>query len=304
MTLYYLLIQGQYKMTISITTTLNEAIKYEAKSFSGGERHIQLLNLPASLPKLLKAKAIINSSNDLMDLLLINNALSNHYGETVLLNLEIPYMPYARQDRVCAQGQAFSLELIAQLISTLKINSLVTWDCHSQVGVDLTGAFNVSATEIIKTSAELVSVLMHPESVLVCPDKGALSRCADLQQQLDIRQMVNCEKRRDPATGKITHTDVLVDDLTGKTAVITDDICDGGYTFIKIAEQLKAKNVERVVLYVTHGIFSKGFEVFDGLIDSIFTTNSFPNEQSDQLKIIDYEHNFNSKTQVKSYIGE
>ena len=141
---------------------------------------------------------------------------------------------------------------------------------------------------------------MHPESVLVCPDKGALSRCADLQQQLDIRQMVNCEKRRDPATGKITHTDVLVDDLTGKTAVITDDICDGGYTFIKIAEQLKVKNVERVVLYVTHGIFSKGLGVFDGLIDSIFTTNSFLNKQAGQLTVIDYEHNFNPKTQAKS----
>ena len=300
MTLYYLLIQRQYKMNISITTTSNEAIKYEAISFSGGERHIQMLDLPVCTPTSLKMKAIITSSDDLMNLLLINNALTNHYGEQILLNLEIPYMPYARQDRVCAKGQAFSLQLMAELLKTLKLGCLITWDCHSQAGVDLTGAINASATDIIKTSKELVSLLTQPESVLVCPDKGALSRCEDLQQQLDIRQMVNCEKRRDPATGKITHTDVLVDDLTGKTAVITDDICDGGYTFIKIAEQLKVKNVERVVLYVTHGIFSKGLGVFDGLIDSIFTTNSFPNEQSDQLKIIDYEHNFNPKTQAKS----
>ncbi len=287
-------------MTISITTTSSEIIKYEAMTFSGGERHVQLFNLPADLPKSLKVKVVINGSDDLMDLLLINNALSNHYGEPILLNIEIPYMPYARQDRVCATGQAFSLQLMAQLLLTLKIGYLVTWDCHSQIGVDLTGAFNVSATDIIKTSKELVSILKHPESVLVCPDKGALSRCEDLQQQLDIKQMVNCEKRRDPATGQITHTDVLVDDLTGKTAVITDDICDGGYTFIKIAEQLKTKNVERVVLYVTHGIFSKSLKVFDGLIDSIFTTNSFPNKQSDQLTVIDYEHNFNPKTQTKS----
>ncbi len=287
-------------MTISIKTTSSEIIKYEAISFPGGERHIQLHDLPADLPKSLKVAAVINSSNDLMDLLLINNALSNHYGEPILLNIEIPYMPYARQDRVCATGQAFSLQLMAELLRTLKIGYLVTWDCHSQVGIDLTGAFNVSATEIIKTSEELVSILTHSESVLVCPDKGALSRCEDLQQQLDIKQMVNCEKRRDPTTGQITHTDVLVDDLTGKTAVIIDDICDGGYTFIKIAEQLKAKNVERVVLYVTHGIFSKGIEVFDGLIDSVFTTNSFPNKQSDQLTVIDYEHNFNPKKQVTS----
>jgi len=282
-------------MTISIKTLSNAIIKYEAMSFSGGERHVQLLNLPASLPSSLKVKAEINSSDDLMDLLLINNALSNHSNEPVTLNLEIPYMPYSRQDRVCSTGQAFSLQLMSELLSTLKIGRLVTWDCHSQVSVDLTGAFNVSATDIIKSSDELVSILKQPDSVLICPDKGALSRCKDLTQQLNLKQMVNCEKCRDPATGKITHTEVLINDLTGKTAVITDDICDGGYTFIKIAEQLKTKNIDHVVLYVTHGIFSKGIEVFDGLIDSIFTTNSFPNKQSDQLTLIDYEYNFNHK---------
>ena len=141
------------------------------------------------------------------------------------------------------------------------------------------------------------------ESVLVCPDKGALTRCKELQTTLGILNMVVCEKRRDPATGRITKTDVLVDDLSGKTAIITDDICDGGYTFIKIAEQLRAKNVDKVVLYVTHGIFSKGIGVFDRLIDSIYTTNSFTNNQSiinankgSQLTMIDYEHNFNLKT--------
>lgn len=282
-------------MNISITTLSGELITYESMLFSGGERHIQLIDLPIDIPKGLKVKATINRSDDLIDLLLINNALENHYGEAVLLNLEIPYMPYARQDRVCAAGQAFSLQLIPQLLNTIKVGHLVTWDCHSQVGIDLTGAFNVSATDIIKTSKTLVSMLQQPNSVLVCPDKGALVRCNDLKKQLEISEMVICEKRRDPSTGKITHTDVMVDDLTGKTAIITDDICDGGYTFIKIAEQLKQKNAEKVVLYVTHGIFSKGFEVFEGLVDQIFTTDSFPQQKNDQLTVIAYQHNFNQQ---------
>ena len=282
-------------MKTSITTPSNQLITVESMSFSGGERHIQLNDLPVDQPEQLKVKVIINSSDDVMDLLLINNALENHYGEPVLLNLEIPYMPYARQDRVCAEGQAFSLQLMSQLLKTMNIGYLVTWDCHSQVGIDLTGALNVSATEIIKTSEILVSILQAPDSVLVCPDKGALMRCKDLQQELDINEMVISEKRRDPSTGQITHTEVLVDDLTGKTAVITDDICDGGYTFIKIAEQLKEKNAEKVILYVTHGIFSKGLEVFDGLIDQVFTTSSFSQRENDKLTVINYQHNFNQE---------
>jgi ribose-phosphate pyrophosphokinase len=30
-----------------------------------------------------------------------------------------------------------------------------------------------------------------------------------------------------------------------------------------------------VSLFITHGIFSKGLEVFEGLIDAIYTTDSF-----------------------------
>ena len=105
---------------------------------------------------------------------------------------------------------------------------------------------------------------------------------------------------------------MISDDLSGQCAVITDDICDGGYTFIKIAEQLRQKNVGRIVLFVTHGIFSKGLGVFDGLIDEVITTNSRPsltqlsgdlsapnnatssNEKSNKTtyRVIHYKHTF------------
>jgi ribose-phosphate pyrophosphokinase len=127
----------------------------------------------------------------------------------------------------------------------------------------------------------------------VCPDKGARSRCENMATALGDRPLVYCEKVRDPATGKILGTDVHAQTLEGKTAVITDDICDGGMTFIKIAEQLKAKRADKVVLFVTHGIFSKGLDVFDTLIDHVFTTNSFPQVTDPRLTCINYEYNFN-----------
>lgn len=281
-------------MNITVKTDRQEIIALTAIGFSGGERHVQLSNLPKATPNNISIKAIINNSDDLLDLLLIDNALTNHYGKQLALCIEIPYLPYARQDRVCAEGQAFSLQLMAQLLNSLNIDKLITWDCHSQVGIDLTGAINIPATEIIKSSDELVDQLQSPASVLVCPDKGALQRCSELQQALNIKEVVKCEKRRNPSTGQIIKTDVLVGDLTGKTAIISDDICDGGYTFIKIAEQLKAKNAEKVILYVTHGIFSKGLSVFDSLIDQIYTTNSFSQEANKALTVIDYKSDTNS----------
>ena len=265
---------------------LNNKIKISVKQFSGGERHIQLNNLPIKKPLNLKIIARIHSSNDLMDLLLLQNALDNHYHDKVFVELEVPYLPYSRQDRVCAQGQAFSLQILHKLLNLINIKRLSTWDCHSLVGLNLMNAINIEASEIIKHSVQLTTLLKSKNSVLICPDKGAITRCQRIVDEFKMQNMISCEKVRNPKTGKISYTKVNAKDLSGKTAVITDDICDGGYTFIKIAEQLKKLNAQHIILYVTHGIFSKSLSVFDNLIDEIYTTNSFKQIQNPKLKII------------------
>lgn len=277
---------------MKITANKQWEIQYSSIGFAGGERHIQLeqMNEVPEAPTEISIRAGLSSSNDVMDLLLVENALRHAFAKDFVLNLELPYLPYARQDRVCASGQAFSLEVFAGMIKSMNPNRIVTWDCHSNVGLALTGAINVSPEAMIRTDAALLALLQQENSVLVCPDKGAIQRCTDISQKLGVKEMVFCEKQRDPSTGKIYRTDVLAEDLSGKCAVISDDICDGGYTFIKIAEQLRAKKAERIVLFVTHGIFSKGLSVFDGLIDEVITTNSFPQTANPKLKVIDFEY--------------
>ena len=156
----------------------------------------------------------------------------------------------------------------------------------------------ISKRVIIKSNNALVKEIVSLSSVIICPDKGAVGRtqaiASAFEKDMQDSAVVYCEKVRDPATGAITHTDVKTDSLAGMTAIITDDICDGGYTFIKIAEQLKAKGADRVVLFVTHGIFSKGLDVFDGLIDHVFTTQSFEHAADPRLTIINFAHKFSA----------
>lgn len=275
-----------------ITDQDNQPIATKAITFSGGERHVQLLNNGKPRATRLSICSTINNAEALVELFLLINALRHEYGQDIPIRVEIPYLPYARQDRVCAPGQAFSLEVIAKWLTDLKLEQLVTWDCHSQVGIDLTGAINVEPAQIIASDPAFTQQLKDKNSVLICPDKGALNRCQKIVDTLNLGSMVCCEKRRDPATGAIVRTEVLADDLSGKTAIITDDICDGGFTFIKIAEQLKALNAQRIILFVTHGIFSKGLDVFDGLIDEIYTTQSFEQQPNKMLTVINYTYNF------------
>ena len=275
-----------------VTYEDGKELKVKFMSFSGGERHVQIQDLPDEIKGPINVGANLRSSDDIMDLLLLNDALLNEDGERLGsgMNLTIPYMPYSRQDRVCAPGQAFSLAVFTELLTMLTITELTTWDIHSGDGCGLLGVdVNISQEEIISHSPELEGVIKSKNTVLICPDKGAVYRCQKLAKKYNaVDRLVYCDKKRNPETGEITETVVKADDLTGKTCVITDDICDGGYTFIKIAERLKELGASSVVLYVTHGIFSKGTTVFDGLIDRIFTTNSFPQFDGRVVSVINY----------------
>ena len=282
-------------MPIQIKITATQDCPIVFTQFSGGERHLQLpAEILLNLPKQITIKAFIHDSAELMDYLLLENVLLEHGCE---IDLIMPYLPYARQDRRCAIGQAFSLDLMTRLLNlnpatTAQRRSLTVWDVHSEVSESLLKQhtqfdqiIHLSPADIIAQSPALTALLTAENTVLICPDAGAIARSQAIakafntQRRRDI-EIIYAEKKRDPNSGKITHTQVHATDLSGKTAVICDDICDGGATFLAIAQQLKQLNCAQIVLYVTHGIFSRGLEVFDGVIDQIFCSNSFAHTQS------------------------
>jgi ribose-phosphate pyrophosphokinase len=284
-----------------ITPQLQTDADTAITSFSGGERHIQLsatLRSNIANPTCLGCNVLAqpHSASDLIDLLLTENAL-RHLKPELQLHLTLPYLPYARQDRVCAEGQAFSLEVLAQMLAINPKQYIVTWDVHSNVAKQLIpNLINIEAPTIIATCAPLVDLLNDENAVLICPDKGAIERCNELNKSLATAlPIAYCTKIRDPSTGHISSTHVELpsnmQNLNGKTAIISDDICDGGMTFIGIAKALRALGCEHIALYVTHGIFSKGLSVFDGLIDQIFTTTSFEQIAHDKLTVIDFQTN-------------
>lgn len=282
----------------------NQQVKIDFKQFSGGERHVQLnQNILENLDKTVKVHAELNNSNDIFDYLLLENVLLQ-YNKNI--DLEIPYFPYARQDRICADGQAFSLDMMTKLLNINHINheniqrNIIVWDAHSSVTETLLKqnsgfkqVLNVNSIEIISRSQTLSQILSEDNTVLICPDHGAEKRTAEIAGYFNTYrtnniEIIHSEKSRDPKTGKILNSMVKGHDLTTKTAVITDDICDGGATFIGIAKQLRAMGCGKIILYVTHGIFSRGLDVFDGLVDQIFTSNSKPQSVHSKLNIIEY----------------
>jgi ribose-phosphate pyrophosphokinase len=99
--------------------------------------------------------------------------------------------------------------------------------------------------------------LQLKDFVLVSPDLGAYKKVDKLAQHIGYRgEIATGIKVRDLATGQIVKSDVNASDLTGKTCVVIDDICDGGRTFIELAAALKAKGAGELYFFASHGIFS------------------------------------------------
>jgi ribose-phosphate pyrophosphokinase len=245
-------------------------------TFTGGEEHINLKKrvLVSNWPILITARSV--TSSEIIRILLVTDALRRYYPNDI--NLSLPYLPYARQDRACNEGDAFSLEVFANIINSQNYKTIFTIDTHSPVAAKLIRNLHVNPAD-----QSVVSIPTYYD-YFVAPDKGAVSRVESCAALWNLRYhnnpvgIVTGTKTRDVTNGNLVYDPLVCPDLTGKKCLIVDDICDGGMTFILLAKELKRKGAESIDLYVSHGIFSRGTEVlWEAGIDKIYTTDSIYN---------------------------
>jgi ribose-phosphate pyrophosphokinase len=258
-------------------------LKFQQFLFPAGEVGVKLNTgdyayLAEAGPQVITAR--LGNPSEIIDLIMLKDALSRFCSATI--QLVMPYVPYARQDRVCVPGEAFSIIPFADLIRSLKFDRVTIFDPHSSVTeAALRPDKVVTQFDIVTADANFGVRMLSPVSArqpLICaPDASAAKRIKPIVDYFG-RPLIIAEKIRDMATGAILRTEVHCDaDLKGKDVVMFDDICDGGKTFTEIAKVLKAKNSGRVLLYVTHGLFTKGlYALTKGGIDEIWTTDTVP----------------------------
>ena len=82
-------------------------INFESFTFSGGEEHIRFN--PDSFSETTKIEIFerLSDSSKLIKLMIAVDALKRLSDNNMPIELVIPYFPYARQDRVCVEGEAY-----------------------------------------------------------------------------------------------------------------------------------------------------------------------------------------------------
>ena len=257
-------------------------INFENFTFSGGEPHIKIQS-DFDTNEGVTITHRLNSFNDLGLLCVTVDALRRM--NVKIINVFIPYFPAARQDRVMIPGEPLSVKVYADILNAMNLNKVTVFDAHSEVTPAL-----VNNCEVIPNHKFIAEVLktIGNNVKLISPDGGALKKIYKVSEFLGGIDVVECSKSRDVKTGKLSGFKVYNDDLNGQDCLIVDDICDGGGTFIGLAEELKKKNAGKLFLAVSHGIFNKGFEDLK-CFDGIFTTDSFRDFEDggvSQIKLI------------------
>lgn len=241
-------------------------------NFAGGEAHIKILS---AVNENATITCRIKSSDDLMTLLLVTDALKREGAEKI--ELFMPYLPYARQDRQMVKGEPLSLKVFADLINSQQYSSVTVFDPHSDVAPALINNCNV-----ISNHRFVKSILQGLDNYyIISPDAGAYKKIFAVSQYVDYRdEIIMCNKLRDVSNGTLRSVTVSHEDLKGKDCYIIDDICDGGGTFVLLSEELRKRNAGKINLIVSHGIFSQGEDVLHTHLNRIYTTDSFKDIQS------------------------
>jgi ribose-phosphate pyrophosphokinase len=262
------------RLSLSIA---GQTIPLRCFTFPGGEIQVRIDGAPGPADAV-TIRADLVDSDTMMALLLLTDAVRRHYGDPAI-DLVCPYLPYARQDRVAYPGEALSAAVACRLLNAQGYRSIEVWDAHSEVSLALLDRVRH------RPASDFAVSVITARDVIVAPDLGAVKRAAGCAKLAGV-PLVQAEKTRSTDTGAITGSAVHSDPIGDQDFLIVDDICDGGRTFIELAKVLRPLTRGQVKLYVTHGIFSAGFDALHAGIDRIHVANPFPADLPDFVQTV------------------
>jgi ribose-phosphate pyrophosphokinase len=191
----------------------------------------------------------------------------------------VPYLCYARQDRVFLEGEVVSIDLVAKLFKTVGVKHIITVDIHSQRAMSyFTSIQNVSSVPLL---ADYASKMKLHDPIAVSPDAGGANRATEFARYLDI-DVLALKKYRDRSTGEVTVDEKLDMDISKRDVIVIDDIISSGGSIIKAAEVLHKKGVGRIFAMCAHALLIReaAQKIKSAGVQDIISTNSVPGEYS------------------------
>lgn len=271
-----------------------DACGIKTMTFPGGEPHVKLPTFSGRVLFVARCRTWMDTTYAA----LVANALDQQLGRGNIKRLEVflPYLPAARQDRAENGHAALTLKIVGNMFDgpgTLAARTHV-FDAHSDSAMRYVNSAN--------WFWDALAPAYHPRiefDGVISPDVGAYKRAERFFNRFFAKgspyaypqRHVCGAKVRDPETGALSRYKVEQLPCAGHWVVI-DDICDGGGTFNLLMDELlltddngnaRASTFE---LVVSHGIFSRGLNALHERYERITTTDSWCRGADDASAII------------------
>jgi len=249
-------------MVVKMTTTRGDITPFQ---FPGGEWHFDIPDYAQP-----RALTIINDQHIMDDLAIAGLWVDwcKSVGEKAIINL--PYLPAARADR----GTPFGGKVYANMINALGADEVRVFDPHSSVVPELINNVRVIFFPRVVRHAVFGKnyAAQKVYDGIIAPDKGAVNRASMISRSTNL-PLYRASKVRDFKTGKLKNYSAprLLD--RNKKYLVVDDICDGGGTFMLLAQALDLPK-EQLGIWVSHGIFSGNAGNLADHYSDIYTTDS------------------------------
>ena len=209
---------------------------------------------------------------DSMDELFTVSCIVRHLQERGFkTTLFMPYIPNARMDRIKTHEDVFTLKYFCEAINAMHFASVAVLDPHSSVSAGLLDrVMCLEPLRLIEHARHEIFQKTGENPFFVYPDEGAMKRYQKTGQY------TFCVKHRNWEDGHIQGLDMIGEIPSDYPALIIDDICSRGGTFIHTAAKLKELGVKSVFLCVTHceNTILTGDLLNGEYVDGVFTTNS------------------------------
>jgi ribose-phosphate pyrophosphokinase len=256
--------------------------------FPDGEKRVRVVEKVVDEKVVIVQSTSTPADQNYMELFFIVDALKRSGAAEI--TAVVPYLGYERQDHVFRDGEAVSLEVIAETLQRVGVDKLIAFDLHSVKVPELftIPVLHLSALDLF--AQKIKEQGLGKNSVLVSPDMGGIRRIKMLSENLDKLPYATVEKNRDLATGDIKDMS-MEGDVNGKTAIIVDDMISTGRTITAAEKILLANGASDIFVFATHAVFSANAMqlLSNSKAEKIYVTDSIdlPKENHfDKLEII------------------
>ncbi len=225
-------------------------------------------------------------NDNLMQLFIMLDALKR--ASAYRINVVTPYFGYARQDRKTKARDPISAKLVANLMEHSGACRLITADLHAG---QIQGFFDIPVDHLTGVpllanyfKEKFPSEIKREEVVVVAPDVGGVVRARRFAVTLNA-DLAIVDKRRSHDVANLCEVMEIIGDVTGKVAILIDDIIDTAGTICNAAAALKERGADKVYACATHGVLSgpaiERLEKAD--IEKVILTDTIPLPESKKL---------------------